>query len=92
MIESRFRDKVVLVTGAAGGIGAAVAMRFAQEGARVVIADLNGDAASAAAARIASDCGVETLGLACDVGDDAEPVGPFRCGGQQRRSLRIHRP
>ncbi len=72
MIESRFRDKVAVVTGAAGGIGAAVAMRFAQEGARVVIADLNGDAASAAAAKIASDCGAEALGVACDVGDETQ--------------------
>jgi len=35
-----FRDKVVIITGAAGGIGAATAKRFAQEGARVVITDV----------------------------------------------------
>ena len=70
MIEPRFRDKVALVTGAAGGIGAAVAGRFAQEGARVVIADLNAEAAAATAARIAAESGVEALGLGCDVGDE----------------------
>jgi NAD(P)-dependent dehydrogenase (short-subunit alcohol dehydrogenase family) len=45
------RDKHVVVTGAAGGIGSALARRFAAEGARaVVVADLDGDAAGAVAA------------------------------------------
>ncbi len=37
----RMKDKVVLVTGGAAGIGKATALRFAEEGARVVICDLN---------------------------------------------------
>jgi meso-butanediol dehydrogenase / (S,S)-butanediol dehydrogenase / diacetyl reductase len=37
---SRFADKVAIVTGAAGGIGAATALRLAAEGARVLLADL----------------------------------------------------
>jgi NAD(P)-dependent dehydrogenase (short-subunit alcohol dehydrogenase family) len=61
-----------VITGAAGGIGAAVATRLAQEGARVVIADLNGDAAAATARTIASASGVDALGLACDVGDETQ--------------------
>ena len=72
MTEPRFRDKVAIVTGAAGGIGAAIATRLAQEGARVVIVDLNGDAAAATATTLAADSGVEALGLACDVGDEAQ--------------------
>ena len=39
----RFKDKVVLVTGAAGGIGRAVATRFAAEGARLGLVDLAAD-------------------------------------------------
>ena len=70
MTEPRLRDKVAVITGAAGGIGAAIAARFAQEGARVVIADLDGAAAEAAARKLAGDSGVEALGLACDVGDE----------------------
>jgi len=42
---SRFTDKVVLVTGAASGIGAATAALFRDEGAHVVAVDLNGDGA-----------------------------------------------
>jgi len=40
-VERRFADKVMVVTGAAGGIGRAAAARFAAEGARVVLVDVN---------------------------------------------------
>lgn len=40
----RMKDKVVLVTGGAAGIGKATALRFAEEGARVVLCDLNEEA------------------------------------------------
>lgn len=58
-------NKVAIVTGAASprGIGFATAKRFADEGARVVILDLDANAANAAANAIGSD----HLGMACDV-------------------------
>jgi NAD(P)-dependent dehydrogenase (short-subunit alcohol dehydrogenase family) len=37
----RMKDKIVLVTGGAAGIGKATALRFAEEGAKIVICDLN---------------------------------------------------
>ena len=40
MIETGLRDKIVIVTGAAAGIGKATARRFAQEGARVASWDV----------------------------------------------------
>ena len=44
-MSDRFRDKVVLVSGAARGIGLATAKAFATEGAKVVMADIDGDLA-----------------------------------------------
>ncbi|HEU4656205.1 MAG TPA: SDR family oxidoreductase [Capillimicrobium sp.] len=57
-------DQVVVVTGAASGIGRAMARRFAAEGARgVVVADLDGDGASA----VADAIGPRAVGVRCDV-------------------------
>ncbi|MBY8871638.1 SDR family oxidoreductase [Micromonospora sp. PLK6-60] len=48
----RFQDKVVFVTGGASGLGAATARRFAAEGAKVVVADINRDGAEQVAAEL----------------------------------------
>lgn len=66
---SRFQDKVVIVTGAASGIGKEIAHAFAREGAKVVIADLKQDAAAAAAAEIVASGGI-AMGLAMDVSNE----------------------
>lgn len=50
----RLADKIALITGAGGGLGLAMAKLFAAEGAHVVLADLDGEAAEAGAAAIAA--------------------------------------
>ena len=62
----KLKDKVAIVTGAASGIGKAIAIRFAQEGAKVVIADLNKPAADGVAAEIGAGGG-HAMGVAMDV-------------------------
>lgn len=66
----RLKDKVTVVTGAAGGIGFACARRFAAEGAKVVLADITGDKGEAAAASL-REAGGEARYVHCDVGDKA---------------------
>jgi 3-hydroxybutyrate dehydrogenase len=65
------KGRVAFVTGAASGIGLRLAEGLAAEGARVALADLDGAAAEAAAARLPGGA----LGLRCDVGVEAELTG-----------------
>lgn len=67
----RLQDKVSLITGAASGIGLACAERFAREGAKVVIADVDDARGEAASARIRGDGG-EACYVHCDVGAKSE--------------------
>jgi 2-hydroxycyclohexanecarboxyl-CoA dehydrogenase len=64
----RFEDQVAIVTGAASGIGRATAIRLAEEGAAVVIADVNAEGAGSVARSI-SEGGGRALALQVDVTD-----------------------
>ena len=63
----RFDGRVVIVTGAARGIGFGTANRFAEEGASVAIIDLDESAAAEAAGRLSLVEGAKAIGVGCDV-------------------------
>src|SRR4051812_6628129 len=65
------KDKTAIVTGAASGIGKEIARQFVRQGAKVAIADLNLEAARAAADEINAS-GSSTLAVKMDVGDEAQ--------------------
>src|SRR5258708_9819955 len=60
------KDKVALITGAGSGIGRASAIRFAQEGAKVMVADVRAESASNSAAEI-EKAGGTAKSIAVDV-------------------------
>ena len=66
--NGRLAGKTAIVTGAASGFGREIARRFAREGARVAILDLNGEGATG----VAGEIGDEALALTCDVADGAQ--------------------
>jgi 3-oxoacyl-[acyl-carrier protein] reductase len=66
MTVGRYEDRVVIVTGAARGIGAGTAERFASEGAAVAVLDLDEGAASKTAEGLGAP---KAIGVACDVSD-----------------------
>ena len=84
----RFKDRVAIVTGAGSGIGAATAKRLASEGAAVVAADWNGDAAGKTASEIEA-AGGKCLGLKCDVSKKAEVEATVKAALERFGGLQI---
>jgi 3-oxoacyl-[acyl-carrier protein] reductase len=65
---NRLKDKVAIITGAASGFGEGMAKRFAEEGAKVVVADLNAKGAE----RVATDIGASAIAVTTDVSLQSE--------------------
>ena len=72
-MHKSLNDKVVLVTGAAGGIGQSIAARFAGVGAKVIVNDVNAEAADEVTKSI-TDAGGTAMSAVADV-SDSEQVG-----------------
>ena len=64
----RLEGKIAIVTGSARGLGEAIVLRLAREGARVVVSDLNQEACDLVASKI-SQSGGQALAKVCDVSD-----------------------
>ena len=73
---NRLQDKVAVITGAASGIGAATAKLFALEGAKVVIADIQGEKAAQVAQEICEAGGV-AIAVTMDITDSEQVKAMF---------------
>jgi NAD(P)-dependent dehydrogenase (short-subunit alcohol dehydrogenase family) len=71
MKKQPFANKVVVVTGAASGIGAAICRKFGSEGSRIGILDADGNEAKAREGELIDD-GIDAFALTCDVTDERE--------------------
>jgi len=80
-VSQDFEGKVVLVTGAAAGIGREIAMAAGREGARVVLGDISESGLVEAAAQL-KQIGADSVRAICDVRKQAELDALFAKGGQ----------
>lgn len=70
-VAQRLKDKVAIITGGGGSIGRAMGIRFAEEGAKVALADVNGVSAALVADEIKAGAGTSAA-IICDVADPAQ--------------------
>ena len=68
----QFNDKVVIVTGGLGAIGKACAMRFAREGASIVLADLTSEGAADVVGALIAAGAQGAIAIPCDVSKEAD--------------------
>ena len=81
----RFENRVAVVSGAAQGIGKAVAERLAGEGATVACVDINGEGAEATAKAL----GGKAFAVTCDIGDPQAVAKLFRTVGERAHKLDV---
>lgn len=85
----RLKNKVCVITGAAQGIGEACAMRFATEGAKVVVSDVQVEKGEAVAKAI-RDAGGEAMFFACDVSQKSDCVDLIQAAVDAYGSVDVH--
>src|SRR4029079_9454761 len=81
----RLAGKVALVTGAGAGIGRRIATRFAAEGAKVVVSDIN----DAAAKIVAGEIGANAVVNHCDTSDESQVQAAIRAALDSFGALHI---
>ena len=69
----RLKNKIAIITGAGSGFGKGIAIRFAEEEAKVVIVDINIDSAE----KVAMEIGKNALAIKCDVSQDGDVASLF---------------
>lgn len=84
-MSGRLAGKVAIVTGAGSGFGEGIAKLYASEGASVIVADLNGDAAS----RVAGEIGASAHAVTADVGRRADAEAMCRAARERFGGLDI---
>ena len=84
----RLADRVAIVTGAASGNGRAIALRFADEGADLVLGDVDAEGLEATAASVRG-CGRRVLARHCDVSKPADLERLFAEGAAELGSIDI---
>ncbi|WP_438432978.1 SDR family oxidoreductase [Gorillibacterium sp. sgz500922] len=84
----KLQDKAAIVTGAGSGMGKAIAIRFAAEGAKVIVSDINGNAAEATAAEI-RQAGGEAVAQRTDVTNEQEVQALIQASVDQFGTLDI---
>ena len=77
-MNETLHDQIALVTGGAQGLGEAICLRLAREGAHVVVADLNLERAEQVAAEIVAQTGRRALAVRVDVTDEGQVEGMVR--------------
>jgi 3-oxoacyl-[acyl-carrier protein] reductase len=88
-MDLRLKDKVVLITAASRGLGAATARRFAEEGARVAISSRNAERIKRTAEVIAQDTGAQILPIVGDVSKPEDVDGTVQAVIDRWRRLDI---
>lgn len=80
----RFAGRTAIITGGARGIGYAAAERLAAEGARLVLADIDGEAAEGAAAKLP-----DAIGIRCNIVDEADVAAMVASASERQGEIDI---